>query len=205
MDDLRTIMMPDTDDCNPMEDGLCEVLMIASAICPRCSSMNDGKLLDATLMGLDNTLIFVVSCDSCGHRVNETSKADILNNRARRTSLTLTPDNQWQSTKVLKSQTAMFSIPEIGLESASVASSPLMTAEAVLRQLRLEIGSNAMVSAEMRAQLVEFISTLDQVIEGTIPATLVMEDSESNSAMLLDGADFSALSVKGLRHTPGEK
>ena len=58
MDDLRTIMMPDTDDCNPMEDGLCEVLMIASAICPRCS-----------VSGKNETCARVFAANTCSGRV----------------------------------------------------------------------------------------------------------------------------------------
>ncbi|EDQ91264.1 uncharacterized protein MONBRDRAFT_6354, partial [Monosiga brevicollis MX1] len=82
-----------------------------------------------------------------------------------------------------------FSIPEIGLESAKTEQGgAAITVLELLQATKAEVTNSPafqqLDQAEGMVKLMEFVQQLDEVIEGTMDATLVLEDTQDKMAFI---------------------
>ncbi len=80
-----------------------------------------------------------------------------------------------------QSTTAIYSIPEIGLESARAGSCAKLTVLELLMATRMELGKAPSFDSgedhgDSMLKLSEFIERLDDIITGSLEATLILQD-----------------------------
>lgn len=159
--------------------------------CPACRKPGELKMHQCDIPHFKETLIMCFKCDSCGYKSTEIKNGGAISPKGLR--LTLRVENESDLKRdVLKSNTALLEVPEIGLELApGTLGGFFTTIEGLLRKVhdsleatssvQFEGGDAAAFDADRHSStnisMKDFLSKLDKAASGELfPFTVIMDD-----------------------------
>ncbi|KAG8434532.1 hypothetical protein GDO86_012782 [Hymenochirus boettgeri] len=163
-----------------------EVLMFQTN-CPECNAPAATNMKLVQIPHFKEVIIMATNCDSCGHRTNEVKSGGAIEPNGTRITLHIT-DMSDLTRDVLKSETCSISIPELEFELGMGAlSGKFTTLEGLLKDIReLVVDKNPFTLgdssiSDRREKLEEFGRKIDKILDGQLPAHIVLDDPAGNS------------------------
>ncbi|XP_064463988.1 zinc finger protein ZPR1-like [Ornithodoros turicata] len=168
------------------EDVTSEVLTF-STNCSECGAPCETRMKTIKVPYFKEVIIIATTCDRCGHRTNEVKSGSGIEPLGERLELDLTETCDL-ARDVLKSETCTVSVPELELEvGAGLLGGRFTTVEGLLDEIRRQITQENpffrgdTVSSQQKVRMGAFVDQLGKVIEGKMPATLILDDPFGNS------------------------
>ena len=170
---------------DPLGD-VAEEFAVLSTSCEACGADTQTYVLAMDLPGMGDKFFTKCKCATCGHASTGELSRNSFKQMGRKIQLSLCDESDWREREVLKSNTCVYSVPEIGLTYAKTTGPISMTVEMVLNMTRIEIQKHPAfkdgdvgedkTTAEGLVKLMAFVQDLDEVISGEKEATFVIED-----------------------------
>jgi zinc finger protein len=163
-----------------------EVLAIPDN-CPSCTAPILCRIKEVSIPHFKSVFIYAHECDTCGHRSNEVRTGGSIAEKGLRFTLKLSAESEWQGRDCLKSSNCSLIIPELDLHAmGSTLGGSFTTVEGLLGQVYNQLENSPFLSGDSASaqetnKLKDFLSRFKQVMDGTLPATLIMEDPAGNS------------------------
>jgi len=170
--------------------------------CPSCEAASaETRLLQVDMADFVGKLVKQTRCANCGYSTAVTVDKGTLDYLGAHFELKLCEESDWRQRKLIKSTTTFYSIPEIGLESARSGDCQNITVLELLLITRAELAKSPSFDsgashAESMLKLSEFLEKLDEIIEGSAEATLIIQDPRQKMCFIekklnaADGEDF---------------
>lgn len=171
-----------------------EVISIPTQ-CPSCGATAQANFKQVNIPFFKEIIIMANVCDQCGDKSNEIKAGMGFEEKGERLKLSILGagkqgemEHQFDLARdVLKSDTCSVAIPELDFEMGRGAiNGKFTTIEGLLGDVKKTIlknpftsGDSAMVSA--KENVTKFGETIDKILEGLMPATLVLDDPAGNS------------------------
>eukprot|EP00049_Salpingoeca_infusionum_P010180 m.172057 g.172057 ORF g.172057 m.172057 type:complete len:214 (-) comp14569_c0_seq3:2058-2699(-) len=174
-------------------------LISIPTVCPTCSADVTGVVMHVDMPEFAGKLLNQVKCPYCGFVKTDVVSKDIMTDMGRKFTLKLCAESSWKTRNIMKSSTATVTIPEVGLEGATTAGGTFTTVEELLLNIREEVGRcpsfpEGMDAAEGMAGILDFVTKLNEVLDETMDATLIIEDPNESCFIERIGKDDVHLS-----------
>ncbi|XP_034941331.1 zinc finger protein ZPR1 [Chelonus insularis] len=169
----------------PLEELEGEVLQFPTN-CPDCNCPCTTNMKMTNIPHFKEVVIMATICDSCGHKTNEVKSGSGVEPQGIRIEV-LVKGKEDFSRDVLKSETCSMEIPELELEVGPAAlGGRFTTIEGILAATKEQLLSNSILTGDSTdkitaTRLNEFITTLDEVLNGERQVTIVLDDPAGNS------------------------
>eukprot|EP00771_Trimastix_marina_P004200 gnl/Trimastix_PCT/947.p1 GENE.gnl/Trimastix_PCT/947~~gnl/Trimastix_PCT/947.p1 ORF type:complete len:531 (-),score=156.22 gnl/Trimastix_PCT/947:33-1625(-) len=152
--------------------------------CYMCHRPGITRMIVATIPKFKEVIVMAFTCDSCGYRNSEIKPGGSMSELGRRIYISV-ETREDLCRDVLKSDTASFKIPEIGLELAPGSLGGVFTTiEGLITKARDRMASISPQDSALpgaRTRLQEFFEQCDQCIAGERPFTMILDDPVGNS------------------------
>lgn len=160
-----------------------EVLTFQS-FCSHCNVPNETNMKMVRIPFFKEVIIMASHCEKCGYRSNEVKSGTGFSEKGKKITLKVT--NAEDLTRdVLKSETCSIEIPELDLETGSMAvSGKFTTVEGLLEDLKkMMIETNPFIGgdSETSDRLVQVGKRIDEFAKGNGEFTLILDDANNNS------------------------
>lgn len=180
-----TLLSPADPALFPYEQLSADEVMTFPTNCPDCNAPANTNMKITNIPHFKEVVIMATLCDSCGHRTNEVKSGGGIEEKGVRFEVRIESKLDF-SRDILKSETCSMEIPELELEVGGRAlGGRFTTAEGLVRatadQLADSPGAVGDAPGLNTEGLKGFIAKLQQVLEGTLPITLVLDDPAGNS------------------------
>ncbi|XP_015120101.1 zinc finger protein ZPR1 [Diachasma alloeum] len=162
-----------------------EVLTFATN-CPKCNAPCATNMKMTNIPHFKQVVIMATVCDQCGHKTNEVKSGCGIEPEGVRMQVKVNGREDF-SRDVLKSETCAMEIPELELEVGPDAlGGRFTTVEGIITATREQLLSNTSFCGDsadetVKKRMDEFISKLDQVLNGVRPLTIILDDPAGNS------------------------
>ncbi|KAL4425611.1 hypothetical protein ABPG75_009627 [Micractinium tetrahymenae] len=195
---------------------------VGDGFCPECYGLGHSKIEKRDVKGFREIFVRAFECEECGHKADEVQLAGQYAPQGVRLRLAVPQgDAATLARRVLKSDTATVSIPELEFEIGAGAYVPfagdLATVADVLMQacknLNMNQAERRAADADTAGKIDDFILELESYAAGKHAFTFVIEDVAGNS--FVEGPDGGAangaaeggdpqLTVEHLDRTPAQ-
>jgi len=176
----KEIQLPESTDELDLRN---EVLQFAST-CSQCYAPNETKMKMVRIPFFKEVIIMASSCAKCGYRTNEVKSGTGFSEKGKRMTLKVKTEEDL-SRDILKSETCAVEIPELELETGSMAvSGKFTTVEGLLTDLRkMMIESNPFVGGDSATSnnLKLVGQRIKELAHGQGEFTLILDDPNNNS------------------------
>jgi len=155
-------------------------------ICGCCHAIGITRMKITNIPFFKEVVIMSFTCESCGWKSNEVKVGGEIPAKGTRITLKIT-DPSDLSRSLLKSETASFTIPEIELElTPGTLGGKFTTIEGIMVDVKNELKNNPFVKGDSSqdnqiSKLKIFIDSLQKLIDGNTPFTVILEDPLANS------------------------
>lgn len=187
---LKKVKVDDTLDDEKLKE---EVLTFATN-CPDCNALCDTNMKVTQIPFFKDVVIMATICESCGHKTNEVKSGGGIDEKGRKITLNIT-DPSDMSRDVLKSETCDINIPELDFEMGGGAlGGRFTTLEGLLKSVLDQVHSNPLwgggegalgggdgAAPDLAARMAVFKQKLSDLITGSQPFTLILDDPTGNS------------------------
>jgi zinc finger protein len=157
------------------------------AKCSACGWPSETRMHILDIPYFKEVVIMSTVCESCGYKSNEVKAGGAVSDLGRRITLNITEVDDL-SRDILKSETCGLSVPEIDLElMPGTLGGRFTTVEGLLQQVhdelqqRFEFNKGDSADTEGKTRFQTFLDNLAQLIQGTLHATLILDDPLANS------------------------
>ncbi|XP_011306531.1 zinc finger protein ZPR1 [Fopius arisanus] len=181
-DELLKPMEPES---YTLEDLEGEILKFPTN-CPKCNAPCSTNMKMTNIPHFKEVVIMATTCDECGHKTNEVKSGSGIEPEGIRIQVQVTGTEDF-SRDVLKSETCSMEIPELELEvGPNALGGRFTTIEGLLTATKEQLLSSASfcgdsVDETVKKRMDEFISKLDQVLNGIHSITIILDDPAGNS------------------------
>lgn len=154
--------------------------------CPECLSPAETNMKVTSIPHFKDVVIMSTNCDACGAKTNEVKSGGGINELGTKIEVTVLGKEDF-SRDVLKSDACSLSIVELDCEvGPNALGGRFTTVEGILSAMKTqlqEMGGMFQDSEDIvtKKKMSDFISELDQVLEGKRKVTLVLDDPSGNS------------------------
>jgi len=160
-----------------------EVVTFVNA-CSSCGVDSTTNMKMLSVPHFKEVMIMATSCDNCGHKSNEIKSASGYGPKGKKITLKYSSSVDL-SRDLLKSETCEVLIPEIELQTGSMAlSGKFTTVEGLLQDIKtMLVDSNPFVGGDSAnsEKLKEIGEKIDAFASGELNFTLILDDPVSNS------------------------
>nr|CAB3268061.1 zinc finger protein ZPR1 [Phallusia mammillata] len=171
----NTIQLPETTE----ELNLNEEVMHFPTNCSSCNAINKTKMKVVKIPYFKEVIIMATDCEKCGHKTNEVKTAGGFEPKGKRITLQVKCIEDL-SRDILKSTTCGLQIPELDLETQSLAcSGKFTTVEGMIQDLReMIVTSNPFGKGDSAktGKIVNVAERLDNYAAGNENFTLILDD-----------------------------
>lgn len=155
------------------------------ANCPSCQSPAMTKMKLLAIPHFKEMIVMATTCDSCGYKSNEIKAGGGIEPKGKKIIFKMT-DKTDLSRDVLASETCSVSIPELDLELRhSSMGGKFTTLEGLVINMKDELGKvNPFImgdSASKENKMKSIIDKLNQIANGELFVTLILDDPVGNS------------------------
>ena len=151
--------------------------------CTNCEKMGNVQMCFSSIPFFKEIIIMAFICDFCGYRNSEIKEGGGIANEAQKITVDCS-DPSYLNRDVFKSDTAAFSIPELGFDmDAGTLGSVYTTIEGLVAKLIEELEANNPFGQGDSAQdqkFADFVGRLNELKDGKKPFTLVLDDPAGN-------------------------
>lgn len=125
-------------------------------------------------------------CETCGHKTNEVKSGSGIEPEGVKIEVEINGKEDFNR-DLLKSETCDMKIPELELEvGQTTLGGRFTTVEGAITAVKDQLSSSTALTgdsadAEMRTRMDNFITQLDQVLQGNKKVTLILDDPAGNS------------------------
>lgn len=169
------------------EEDVTEEVLNFPTNCSECGAACETRMKATQVPHFKEVIIMATTCDRCGHRTNEVKSGAGIEARGKRLELRVSEPCDL-SRDVLKSETCTVTVPELELEvGAGLLGGRFTTVEGLLDEIRRQMAQENpflqgdAVSDQQKVRMGAFVDQLSKVIDGKMPATLVLDDPCGNS------------------------
>ncbi|XP_050678570.1 zinc finger protein ZPR1 [Leptidea sinapis] len=154
--------------------------------CPDCNAPADTNMKLTKIPHFKEVVIMATVCDSCGHRTNEVKSGGGIEEKGVRFEVRIANKEDF-SRDVLKSETCSMQIPELDLDVGGRAlGGRFTTAEGLLRSTIEQLANAPALTGDAPTcvdsdTMNQFITKLEEVIDGKRAITLILDDPAGNS------------------------
>ncbi|XP_063992069.1 zinc finger protein ZPR1 [Diachasmimorpha longicaudata] len=154
--------------------------------CPKCNTPCSTNMKMTNIPHFKEVVIMATTCDQCGHKTNEVKSGCGIESQGVRMKVKVNGKEDF-SRDVLKSETCSMEIPELELEVGPDAlGGRFTTVEGIIVATKDQLLSNTSFFGDsadknVTKEMDKFLSKLDQVLDGTYPVTIVLDDPAGNS------------------------
>ena len=175
-----------------------EVLTIPTN-CPECNAVCSANFKTIQIPFFKDVIIMAIVCDACGYKSNEVKSGSGFSEKGKKISLFLNnpcfPSTDLKidlARDILKSETASISIPELNFDIGRGAiEGKFTTVEGILQDIQRVVKKNPFTAGDSlnhdkeenqrQNSLQKFLSQIDEILEGKMVCTLVVDDPAGNS------------------------
>ena len=151
--------------------------------CSNCEKSGNVQMCFSSIPFFKEIIIMAFICDFCGYRNSEIKEGGGIAGQAKRITVDVS-DPAYLNRDVFKSDTAGFSIPEIGFDmGAGTLGSVYTTIEGLLAKLVDELEANnpfGLGDAAADRKFTDFLARIRELKSGEKPFTLVLDDAAGN-------------------------
>lgn len=154
--------------------------------CPECLSPAETNMKVTSIPHFKDVVIMSTNCDACGAKTNEVKSGGGINELGTKIEVTVNGKEDF-SRDVLKSDACSLSIVELDCEvGPNALGGRFTTVEGILSAMKTqlqEMGGMFQDSEDIvtKKKMSDFISELNEVLEGKRKVTLVLDDPSGNS------------------------
>ena len=151
--------------------------------CSNCEKSGNVQMCFSSIPFFKEIIIMAFICDFCGYRNSEIKEGGGVAGQAKRITVNVS-DPEFLNRDVFKSDTAGFSIPELGFDmGAGTLGSVYTTIEGLLAKLLDELEANNPFGQGDSAgdrKYTDFLARIAELKSGAKPFTLVLDDAAGN-------------------------
>ncbi|XP_004604767.2 zinc finger protein ZPR1 [Sorex araneus] len=179
-------LQADTSGGKPEEEDLRNEVLQFNTNCPECNASAQTNMKLVQIPHFKEVIIMATNCEVCGHRTNEVKSGGAVEPLGTKITLHIT-DPSDMTRDLLKSETCSVEIPELEFElGMAVLGGKFTTLEGLLKDIRELVTKNPFTlgdssNPDRAEKLQEFSQKLDQILEGSMKAHLIMNDPAGNS------------------------
>lgn len=153
--------------------------------CGQCGGRGENRMVVTKIPNFSEIILMCFVCEECGYKDAEVKPGGSIAKKGHITTLTATAETATEDLKrdVLKSGDASIAVPEIGFESGfGTLGAVYTTVEGLLTQTRDNVsGCNSFTTGDsstpgIRGKMEKFIRSLNDIIDGKKPFTLIIHD-----------------------------
>ena len=152
--------------------------------CPSCSKDCETNMKTVSIPYFKEVLLMATSCEVCGYRSNEIKSAKGISEKGIRYELKMTCEADL-TRDILKTHDATISIEEVELSmGATTLGGKFTTIEGIISNIRDQVYNLCPFTDSNEsnaARLAEIVTKLEQVKNGELFVTLVLDDPSGNS------------------------
>lgn len=125
-------------------------------------------------------------CEACGHKTNEIKSGSGIEPEGVKIEVTITGKEDF-GRDLLKSETCYMKIPEVDLEvGPTTLGGRFTTVEGIISSIKEQLSTSTALTGdsadpEIAKKMENFISKLDEILQGNESATLILDDPAGNS------------------------
>ncbi|KAL6080658.1 nucleolar zinc-finger protein [Balamuthia mandrillaris] len=164
-----------------------EDVMRFPATCNVCGQRGETRMCLTNIPHFKEVIIMAFNCDNCGNKSNEVKAGGAINPHGRKISLKITSPEDLNR-DILKSETAAFAIPELGLKLvAGTLGGKFTTVEGLLTTVRDDLKQNASFfsgdssDVNRKEDIARFFERFDKFLASEEEFTIVLDDPVANS------------------------
>ena len=168
------------------EEEAVEEVIEFEGICGGCHAEGKTRMKVTNIPYFKEVVLMSFTCELCGWKSNEVKAGGAIPEKGRKIILKVT-DPSDMSRSLLKSETAVMSVPEIELELApGTLGGKFTTIEGILLDVANQLKLNPFMRGDSGqdsqvGKLKKFVESLTKLSEGNTPFTIVLEDPLANS------------------------
>lgn len=159
--------------------------------CPECNAPSTTNMKVTNIPHFKEVVIMATVCEYCGHKTNEVKSGGGIEPQGTKISLKIT-DPTDLTRDVLKSETCSISIPELDFEMEGYSlGGKFTTLEGILDSIKCQVDNNPFMgccvgggdsrSKDTTERINNFKTKMDELINGRVNFTFVMDDPTGNS------------------------
>ncbi|XP_018579660.1 zinc finger protein ZPR1 [Anoplophora glabripennis] len=158
--------------------------------CSNCGSPCTTNMKMTNIPHFKEVVIMATTCDICGHRTNEVKSGSGIEEKGLRIEVDVNSKDDF-SRDILKSETCSLKIPQLQLEVGPHAlGGRFTTVEGLLKAIQEQLcdPQNSYLymfgdsqEPKSKRKFEEFIKKFDEILEGELPVTIVLDDPAGNS------------------------
>ncbi|CAK9800509.1 Zinc finger protein ZPR1 [Anthophora quadrimaculata] len=154
--------------------------------CPECNCPCETNMKMTNIPHFKEVVIMATVCESCGHRTNEVKSGGGIEPTGVKIEVKVAGKEDF-SRDLLKSETCHMQVPELELEiGPATLGGRFTTVEGILMAVKEQLSSSIAFTgdssdSETVQRMEEFISQLNEVLEGKRKVTLILDDPAGNS------------------------
>ncbi|MFH4974428.1 hypothetical protein AB6A40_001137 [Gnathostoma spinigerum] len=175
-----------TSEWKSYEDAKNEVLRFPTN-CPACGAPVETCMKPTDIPYFSTVIIMSTVCEKCGHRTNEVKSGNSVRDRGCKLVLSIEEVIDF-SRDVLKSDTCMLSIPEVGLDvGAGALCGRFTTVEGIIMSMRDQLKNEGRfllgdsASNEESDKFANFLREFDDILSLKRKVHLILDDPAGNS------------------------
>ncbi|XP_058799910.1 zinc finger protein ZPR1 [Phymastichus coffea] len=168
-----------------LEDIEGEVLTFPTN-CPECNNPCETNMKMTNIPYFKEVVIMATACEICGHKTNEVKSGSGIEPEGVRIEVKINGKEDFVR-DLLKSETCYMKIPELELEVGSTTlGGRFTTVEGIITAVKDQLSTSTALTGdstdpEIQSRIKNFITQLDQVLQGTKKVTLILDDPAGNS------------------------
>lgn len=190
-----------------------EVMQFFGTLCDSCHRPAQTNMKVTRIPHFKEVIIMATVCDHCGGRSTEIKSGSGIEPKGSRFSLRLINFPQDLGRDVVKSDTCSINIPELNLQvGGGILGGKYTTVEGLLLDIKDDLSKNPFffgdsVEQSRKDRIKQLFEDMDKVMQGTLPATLILDDPAGNSFVgsLEDDGPDAALTVTRYERTFEQK
>eukprot|EP01103_Thecamoeba_quadrilineata_P015694 TRINITY_DN5037_c0_g1_i1.p1 TRINITY_DN5037_c0_g1~~TRINITY_DN5037_c0_g1_i1.p1 ORF type:complete len:450 (-),score=70.62 TRINITY_DN5037_c0_g1_i1:1556-2905(-) len=165
---------------------LLEEAVTLPELCQACGREGEVRMCQTNVPHFKDVIIMAFDCADCGYKTNEVKAGGSIEKLGRRISI-LVDSAEDLNRDLLKSETALVEIPELGLELQSgTLGGRFTTIEGFMELIHEHLGNNPFLvgdssDVEGRARFQKFLADLREMGKGTRPFTFIVDDPAGKS------------------------
>ncbi|XP_008211218.1 zinc finger protein ZPR1 [Nasonia vitripennis] len=181
----ETILQPINEEEYTLEEIEGEVMTFPTN-CPECNSPCQTNMKMTKIPYFKEVVIMATVCDTCGHKTNEVKSGSGIEPHGVKIEVKVTGKEDF-SRDLLKSETCHMNIPELDLEvGPTTLGGRFSTVEGIISAMKDQLSTSTALTGdsadpEIAKRMDNFISQLDEVLQGKKQVTLVLDDPAGNS------------------------
>ncbi|XP_017755920.1 PREDICTED: zinc finger protein ZPR1 [Eufriesea mexicana] len=154
--------------------------------CPECNCPCETNMKLTNIPHFKEVVIMATVCEACGHRTNEVKSGGGIEHMGVKIKVKVAGKEDF-SRDLLKSETCYMQVPELELEiGPATLGGRFTTVEGILVAVKEQLSSSIAFSGDSSdpdtmKRMDDFISHLNEVLEGKRKITLVLDDPAGNS------------------------